>query len=245
MREREHDRYWHTQMRDLQWTAVILAVLGLVWWAAQGMNAVGAGASAPAVATPASAPAAGRVWLVEGTSGEQVRAVQTYLVHHGWSLDVDGQYGPRTEAVVARVQAMSGLVADGIVGPVTWEAFGLDRPANVGQQADRVEGQIIVTAAPPPPSSARCPEWWDELTALSPGWDVARMDGIMYRESRCRPGVTSNTGCCHGLLQVHQMHVPRLGVCGVDSAGDLFDAGKNICAAAVLFRESGYNPWNL
>ena len=91
-------------------------------------------------------------------------------------------------------------------------------------------------------SNGRCVgmEW--ALEYFSPGWDVARMSRIMYRESRCQP--TASNSCCSGLLQMHRMHIPRMGLCGVDDRADLYDPLKNICAAAVLWRTSGYGAWS-
>jgi hypothetical protein len=66
------------------------------------------------------------------------------------------------------------------------------------------------------------------------------MSAIMYRESRCNPGVSNS--CCHGLLQMHEMHVGWLDA--VDSTSDYYDPAKNIAAAAQLWRSSGYGAWS-
>lgn len=175
-----------------------------------------------------------------GETGPAVTELQQDLRDAGYiGVKVDGQFGPRTLKAVNHFQRANGWTPVPQAGPLTLAA--LERPAVTAQA---VRGtQTVIHAAP---VSGPCSEWADELAYFSPGWDVGRMQQIMNRESRCRPDVTSNTGCCHGLLQIHQMHVPYLDVCGVNSASDLFNPGKNICAAAVLYRRAGgMSPWSL
>lgn len=72
---------------------------------------------APASPTP-SVPAG------EATRGDpNVWRVQKILGFAG--TDLDGRFGPKTEAAVKKFQAEQGLNADGEVGPATWDA--LDR----------------------------------------------------------------------------------------------------------------------
>lgn len=54
---------------------------------------------------------------------EMVALVQDRLVARGFSLVVDGDFGPKTEAAVKLVQTRFGVTADGVVGPVTWSAL--------------------------------------------------------------------------------------------------------------------------
>ncbi|GCE07617.1 peptidoglycan-binding domain-containing protein [Dictyobacter aurantiacus] len=66
---------------------------------------------------------AARSWPTyqSGASGENVRSIQYMLAQRGYSLTVDGQFGPATASVVKSFQSNSGLSVDGIVGSQTWE----------------------------------------------------------------------------------------------------------------------------
>lgn len=58
--------------------------------------------------------------LVSGLmKGEDVREVQNKLVELGFDINSDGVYGPMTEVSVRKFQELTGLKADGIVGPAT------------------------------------------------------------------------------------------------------------------------------
>jgi len=62
----------------------------------------------------------------QGDNGEAVSYAQCYLVLLGFlggPPDVDGIFGPNTDAMVRKYQAEQGIDADGIVGPVTWGQF--------------------------------------------------------------------------------------------------------------------------
>jgi peptidoglycan hydrolase-like protein with peptidoglycan-binding domain len=55
-----------------------------------------------------------------GMSGDAVRAVQDQLTRHGVVTNVDGVFGPATEANVRSFQTTGGLPADGVVDARTW-----------------------------------------------------------------------------------------------------------------------------
>jgi LysM repeat protein len=68
---------------------------------------------------------------------------------------------------------------------------------------------------------------------------------IAWRESNYRPDVTSPTGCCVGVFQIHwPAHQSWLDELGITSRSQLFDARANINAAYVLYQRSGgWGPW--
>lgn len=53
----------------------------------------------------------------------RVLLIQAQLRSHGYSLDVDGYFGPITTSRVISFQVAHGLTVDGIVGPATWAAL--------------------------------------------------------------------------------------------------------------------------
>ncbi|WP_102049656.1 peptidoglycan-binding domain-containing protein [Pygmaiobacter massiliensis] len=64
--------------------------------------------------------------LTVGSSGDNVRFVQSYLSALGGSipkLTIDGQYGNATKNAVMQFQASKGLKIDGVVGSTTWSAL--------------------------------------------------------------------------------------------------------------------------
>ncbi|MDY6939700.1 MAG: peptidoglycan-binding domain-containing protein [Cyanobacteriota bacterium] len=64
--------------------------------------------------------------LKSGFSGRAVRFLQQVLVlrYYHTSITINGQFDRPTEAAVKEFQSWNGLVADGIVGELTWQALG-------------------------------------------------------------------------------------------------------------------------
>ena len=61
--------------------------------------------------------------LSYGSSGEDVKELQKALNNVGFSLDVDGKFGAKTQSAVKSYQKNSGLSVDGIVGNNTWTSL--------------------------------------------------------------------------------------------------------------------------
>jgi len=61
--------------------------------------------------------------LQKDAAGAQVRTVQGLLQARGYSVTLDGVFGPATQATVERFQGNAHLSADGVVGPQTWPAL--------------------------------------------------------------------------------------------------------------------------
>jgi hypothetical protein len=49
-----------------------------------------------------------------------VRTWQQQMAARGWTIGVDGSYGPQSEGVCRNFQQEKGLSVDGLVGPQTW-----------------------------------------------------------------------------------------------------------------------------
>lgn len=64
--------------------------------------------------------------LQQGSQGKAVGDVQRALTRRGHAItDRGGVFGPDTATAVRSFQSQHGLVADGVVGQVTWQALGL------------------------------------------------------------------------------------------------------------------------
>lgn len=84
-------------------------------------EAMGREAKPPVSSSPDAPEWPGR-YLMIGISGNDVRAWQRQMRQRGWSLDVDGIYGPISQSICVLFQEEHGLLVDGIVGPETWRA---------------------------------------------------------------------------------------------------------------------------
>lgn len=54
--------------------------------------------------------------------GEGLMAWQQRMRDRGWSIAVDGRYGPQTRQIAMAFQREKGLLVDGLIGPATWAA---------------------------------------------------------------------------------------------------------------------------
>ena len=75
------------------------------------------------LSTPSPRPR--RPMLRRGAAGPEVELLQRWLGIVGPDDTGYGVFGPATESAVRRYQHMRGLIADGVVGPVTWAEMGL------------------------------------------------------------------------------------------------------------------------
>ena len=73
--------------------------------------------------SPGSTPTCPSPFLRQGSTGESVRTLQQRLCSLGYSVSIDGNFGPGTSAAVKSCQQKKGLAGDGVVGPKTWAAI--------------------------------------------------------------------------------------------------------------------------
>jgi len=74
----------------------------------------------------------------EGDGEHPVRTLQHLLRARNQSVDVDGIFGPKTDAAVRAFQMDNHLSVDGLVGPATWAE--LIVVVRRGSQGDAVKG---------------------------------------------------------------------------------------------------------
>lgn len=111
-----------------------------------------------------AAPPPQAEYVRRGAAGTKVRQIQEALRAKGFYrlATIDGVYGDVTEDGVRAFQASRGLQADGVVGPVTWEAL----MAGTGATAPQPR--------PDAPPAAPTGEWPEPSDAPSlPGWVAA------------------------------------------------------------------------
>lgn len=186
-------------------------------------------------------PAAADVNL--GDEGAEVKQIQEHLKWFGYTIDVDGQFGPQTDKAVRHWQKVNGLVVDGIVGAITANSMGIRGPS------------VQLTEPPNSPGGLNgCDEmsWYRQRAGLP-----AVFDSIGFRESRCqndaRPTLPA-ASCCRGWWAIHRSNIRAPGyaagaaACGIDSEQDYYGTSPeqklaSACFAKVLYDVSGMTPW--
>lgn len=167
--------------------------------------------------------------LIFTTSGCTLEEINMWSSWHNQAPEA-------AEAYVQRPEVIESLTLD-------WDHDGLVETEQLAP-AERLDPP----SAPAAPSisgessNGRCVGIVDALSQQSPGWDVNRMAGIAYRESRCQSGASNS--CCSGLFQIHRIWIPEAAECGVYSRSDLYDPWKNICTAAIIYRTQGMGAWS-
>src|ERR687890_518548 len=87
-------------------------------------------------------PNPGQPTISRGATGNAVRHLQRALRRTpNLSLTVDGVFGSQLEAAVKDFQEGAGLLVDGIVGPLTWNALPDGRPMPVLKQGS--SGEVV------------------------------------------------------------------------------------------------------
>lgn len=109
---------------------------------------------------------------------------------------------------------------------------------------------------PEAPKTAKCPQFWE--TALKVGWkwkDMAVLDKLMFRESRCNPTAFNRDdpmGGSRGLIQINGFWTTYLHEQGLRNGPKaLFDPEMNLLAGLHIYNYgvkrhgTGWGPWNL
>ena len=79
-----------------------------------------------------------------GSSGNEVTQIQTKLKRWGYYTgSIDGVYGSKTVAAVKWFQSKNGLTADGIAGPATLAAMGINSSSSSGGKASSSDLNLL------------------------------------------------------------------------------------------------------
>lgn len=161
----------------------------------------------------------GQASLRRGMAGESVVKLQRMLVNAGIQVDVDGRFGPQTEAAVRRFQELRGLDVDGVVGSRTMDAFesSFDPARRRPTGPVTPENPVPTVPAPRAPATPDGAAGQYERMALQrhgqafvdrvhqiaqrigarPEW----MFAVMHNESGMRPDAVNPNGGATGLIQ--------------------------------------------
>jgi transglycosylase-like protein with SLT domain/putative peptidoglycan binding protein len=128
-------------------------------------------------------PLYGKRLLTHGDIGWDVAVLQYLLVHRGIVVPVDGRFGALTLRGVQQFQRRAGLVADGVVGPMTRAALAGSAPR------PRREGSVASV-------QALLDRW-----AMHYGVNVHLVRGLAWMESGYNNRLVSSTGA-RGIMQI-------------------------------------------
>lgn len=92
-----------------------------------------------------------------GDEGASVVALQQRLRDHGYEIEVDGKFGPRTQRAVRRLQRRLGVDVDGDVGPRTSEALDGSLARRARRRSARNRSRVPQPPARPAALPARAP----------------------------------------------------------------------------------------
>ena len=109
-----------------------------------------------------------------GSKGSDVTELQKLLNNNGYSLDVDGDFGSKTQAAVKDYQQKNGLSVDGIVGTNTWGAL---------TKANASSGGSSSSATPAEP----------KYVAYTPSETVLQADALLKEQLGKKPGEYQST----------------------------------------------------
>ena len=83
--------------------------------------------------------------LEKGAEGNWASFLQVELNKEGFALEVDGNFGEKTNAAVCEFQKAHGLKVDGVVGPKTWQTLlELDSPINTQKLNQKGEAPVVI-----------------------------------------------------------------------------------------------------
>jgi hypothetical protein len=128
---------------------------GISWWDWQ-QAAPGAwvAVSRPMGSLAGYVPDTATATVSKGWTGDLVVWAQEHLITAGFHVGVDGGFGPKTQTAVEQFQFAHGLVADGVIGPGTWQALLRYQPAKIRWGVKSKRATVASVGLTPLPKSA-------------------------------------------------------------------------------------------
>lgn len=115
--------------------------------------------------------------LRKGNNCDEVVELQALLnAKYGYDLEIDGAFGAKTEAAVKDFQRKHGLTADGIVGPKTWAALGVDCRQVENPPVDNGNNDITPPEPSEPPATISIPlaDWQEIKAAIMAAYHIIK-----------------------------------------------------------------------
>lgn len=132
--------------------------------------------------------------IKRGSRGDDVERLQTMLNNAGYSLDVDGIFGEKTQSAVRQYQRNQGLDVDGIVGTNTWSALSSPAAAQASApqtptgQVDVSGGRDLTGASSAQIAFSGSQSGWGNRPAYTPSQAVTDAENALKEWEANRPG---------------------------------------------------------
>lgn len=201
---------------------------------------------APALTYPSAPPTRDLRNVRPMLQGEDVRSWQSYLVSQGVNVDVDGVFGPKSEAATRTWQIAYGLPQTGVVTDKEREVAGLAKAAPTGNSAPAIDAPKAIDPAKPSTLSEATLQMAQKDLDAGVWEDLGHNDGKRLRDYFAAVGLKGGTwewcgaASSYWILEAAKwigQKAPVVGSAGARALMCQFQTAKRFYSASALRKD--------